>query len=206
MNIIKQNDVMIEPPVDKLIYLYSVEQTSYIDIQKHIRDNADTATLKTCEFIDCTKGILSVEELRPKLGKATLLVLDDLMVISASSKTNLENLNNLVSRDSHHSNTSVFFVCQNLNYGAGKLRNCRVNSQYHTVFKSHTDSRDVEMIASNKKIPLQSLHKILTDVGKKQYGYILFDGSPTSYANTRVRTGIFHDDETIVYDVDKDIG
>ena len=205
MNIIKQNDLLIQPPVDKLVYLYSVEQDSYNDIKKHIRDNSNTSTLKTYEFIDCTKGIVSVEELRPKLGKATLLVLDDLMVISASNKINLENLNNLASRDSHHSNTSVIFVCQNLNYGAGKLRNCRVNSQYHTMFKSLTDSRDVEMIASNKKIPLTSLHKILSDVGKKQYGYILFDGSPKSFANTRVRTGIFCDDETVIYDVDKDV-
>ena len=153
MNIIKQNDLIIEPPVDKLIYLYSVEQDSYNDIKKHIRDNSNNSTLKTYEFTNCTKGIVSVEDLRPKLGKATLLVLDDLMVIAASNKTNLENLNNLASCDSHHSNTSVIFVCQNLNYGSGKLRNCRVNSQYHTMFKSLTDSRDVEMIASNKKYP-----------------------------------------------------
>jgi hypothetical protein len=205
MKIIEQNDKLIHPPVDKLIYLYSVEQDSYNDIKKYIRDSSEIATLKTYEFIDCTKGIVSAEELRPKLGKATLLVLDDLMVIAASNKTNLENLNNLASRDSHHSNTSVIFVCQNLNYGSGKLRNCRVNSQYHTMFNSLSDSRDVEMIASNKKIPLALLNKILSEVGKKQYGYILFDGSPKSFANTRVRTGIFCDDETVIYDVARDV-
>jgi hypothetical protein len=129
INIIKHNQTLIEPPPDKLIYLYSVEQTGYDEIKKHVRDNADNSTLQTYEFLDCSQGIPPWEEIKPKLGKATLLVLDDLMIIGASNKSNLENLNNIASRDSHHSNTSVIFVCQNLNYGSGKLQNCRVNSQ-----------------------------------------------------------------------------
>jgi hypothetical protein len=116
--------------------------------------------------------------LKPKLGEATLLVLDDLMIISASNKENIENLNNLVSRDSHHLNTSVIFVCQNLNYGCGKLRNARINSQYHVMFNSLTDTRDVELIASNKKISSHILQKNTFRCWKKQYGYVVFDGSP----------------------------
>ena len=45
MDLIKQNDELIVPPVDKLLYLYSIEQTGYDDIKKNIRDNADTSTL-----------------------------------------------------------------------------------------------------------------------------------------------------------------
>ena len=204
MDLIKQNDKLIVPPVDKLLYLYSIEQTGYDDIKKNIRDNADTSTLKTYEFLDCSNGIPSINDLRGKLSKATLLVLDDLMVLAASNKNNLENLDNIASRDSHHTNTSVIFVCQNLNYGNGRLRNCRMNSQYHTMFKSLTDSRDMDMIATNKKIPLACMRKIVADVGKKQYGYVLFDGSPRSYDNTRVRTGVFEQDETVIYCVDRE--
>jgi hypothetical protein len=61
-----------------------------------------------------------METIKEKLGKNTLLVLDDLMVVATSNSTNLTNLNNLASRDSHHSNTSVIFVRQNLNFGSGK--------------------------------------------------------------------------------------
>ncbi|CAB3982341.1 DNA polymerase [Paramuricea clavata] len=204
-DIIKNNDELIEPPVDKLLYLYTVYQPAYDDIQKHIRDNAATNALKTCEFVDCSGGILSLDEVRVKLGKATLLVLDDLMVVANANRTNLENLDNLASRDSHHTNTSVIFVCQSLAYGNGRLRNCRVNSQYHTVFNSLTDSRDMEMIASNKKIPLARMRKIVNDVGKTQHGYVLFDGSPRGYANSRIRTGIFPQDHTVVYDVGDEI-
>jgi hypothetical protein len=127
------------------------------------------------------------------------------MVIATANSTNLTNLNNIASRDSHHSNTSVIFVCQNLNFGSGKLRNCRVNSQYHVMFKSLTDFRDIEMIANNKKIGQSVLHRILTDIGKKQYPYLCFDGSRKSFANSRLRSDIFPDEETVIYDVDKNI-
>ena len=197
--IIRNHETLIEPNIDKLVYLYTVDK--YDDIKQYIRDNAHTSTLKTFEFIDCNKGIPSMEIIKEKLGKNTLLVLDDLMVLATTNSTNLTNLDNIASRDSHHSNTSVLFVCQNLNFGSGKLRNCRVNSQYHIMCKSLTDCRDVEMIAANKKICQSKLRKVLEDVGKTQYGYLVFDGCQKGYANARVRTGIFPEDETVIYDL-----
>ena len=197
--IIKHHKTLIQPNIDKLIYLYTVDK--YDSIKQYIRDNEHISTLKTYEFIDCNKGIPSMETIKEKLGKNTLLVLDDLMVVATSNATNLKNINNLASRDSHHSNTSVIFVCQNLNFGSGKLRNCRVNSQYHIMCNSLTDTRDVEMVAANKKICQNKLRKILEDVGKKQYGYVLFDGCPKGFANARVRTGILPGDETVIYDL-----
>ena len=200
-DIIRSIDRVIIPTPDKLVYLYTADQTNYDDIKQIIRTNATKSKLKTFEFIDCNQGIPSINELRSKLGDATLLVLDDLMVVAASSTKNVENLNNIVSRDSHHTNTSVIFVCQNLNFGNGKLRNARVNSQYHIMFNNLSDHRDIEMIAANKKIKLDKIHNVLKDVNKKsRYGYILFDGSPRSYENTRVRTGMLPQDKTIIYD------
>ena len=200
-DIIRNIDRVIIPTPDKLVYLYTADQTNYDDIKQIIRTNAPTSKLKTFEFIDCNQGIPSIKELRTKLGDATLLVLDDLMVVAASNSKNVENLNNIVSRDSHHTNTSVIFVCQNLNFGNGKLRNARVNSQYHIMFNNLSDHRDIEMIATNKKIKLDKIHNVLNDVTKKsRYGYVLFDGSPRSYGNTRVRTGMLPQDKTIVYD------
>jgi septum formation inhibitor-activating ATPase MinD len=50
----------------------------------------------------------------------------------------------------------------------------------------------------NKKICQSKLRKVLKDIDKKQYGYLVFDGCPKGYANTRVRTGIFPEDETVI--------
>ena len=157
-DIIRSIDRVVIPTPDKLVYLYTADQTNYDDIKQIIRTNATKSKLKTFEFIDCNQGIPSINELRSKLGDATLLVLDDLMVVAASNTKNVENLNNIVSRDSHHTNTSVIFVCQNLNFGNGKLRNARVNSQYHIMFNNLSDHRDIEMIAANKKIKLDKLN------------------------------------------------
>jgi hypothetical protein len=199
--IILHIDDVIKPTPDKLVYLYTADQSNYDDIKDIIRTNSTTSNLKTFEFVDCNQGIPSIAELKAKLGNATLLVLDDLMVLAASNSKNVENLNNIVSRDSHHTNTSVIFVCQNLNFGNGKLRNARVNSQYHVLFNNLSDLRDIEMIASNKKIKLGKIHKIIKSVEKKnQFGYVLFDGSPRSYSNTRVRSGILPGEKTTIYE------
>ena len=73
------------------------------------------------EFIDCNKGIPRAADIQPNLSDNTSVVLDDLMTVASSSKENTTNLDNFASRDSHHSNISVIFTCQNLCYGNGKL-------------------------------------------------------------------------------------
>jgi hypothetical protein len=115
VEIIDNIDDIIYPTPDKLLYLYTAEQLSYDKIKEIIRNKPATSKLKIFEFVDCTKGIPTIADIKPKLGDATLLVLDDLMVLAMTTKENFDNLNNLASRDSHHLNISVMFVCQNLN-------------------------------------------------------------------------------------------
>ena len=111
--VVEHIDEVIKPTPDKLIYLYTAEQPSYDKIKEIVCTNAPTSKLKSCEFIDCTKGIPAMTDLKPKLGEAALLILDDLMILAAVDRENADNLNNLASCDSHHMNVSVIFVCQN---------------------------------------------------------------------------------------------
>ena len=77
-----------------------------------------------CRFIDCNKGFpvdcnkglffLRVAYRRICLS---IVILDDLMTVATSSKENMANLDNFACRDAHHSNMSIVFTCQNLNYG-----------------------------------------------------------------------------------------
>ena len=117
-----------------------------------------------------------------------------------SSKDNLDNLDNFASRDSHHSNMSVIFTCQNLCYGNGKLRNSRINSQYTLLFKNMGDRRNMHMLSDNKGLERTKFNNILYDIEEKTYGH-LFDNCPTSYDNARVRTNIFPSEKTVIYDV-----
>lgn len=202
LQIIQHADVMITPCITKLLYLFTAYQDMYDKIKQIIdKGKQNGSKLTSYEFIDCSKSIPSFEKIKPKLGERTLLVLDDLMITSVSNKENTENLDNIASRDSHHTNTSVIFVCQNLNYGNGKLRNVRVNSQYHLMLKNLADLRNIEMVASNKKIPHAVINEINNDVANMKYGYVLFDASQKSYANAKLRTGIFPGDDTIIYNI-----
>jgi hypothetical protein len=91
VNIIKNIDKVIVPTPNKLLYLYTAEQPDYDDIKQIVRDKRETSKLKLCEFVDCNGGVPTMDMLKNKLGDATLLVLDDLMVIVAS-----ENVKNLI--------------------------------------------------------------------------------------------------------------
>ena len=71
----------------------------------------------TIDFIDCNKGIPRASDIQTNLLDNTLVILDDLMGIAASSKENKAILDNFACHDSHHSNISIIFTCRNLFYG-----------------------------------------------------------------------------------------
>lgn len=73
------------------------------------------------------------------------------MTVANEDKDSMRNLNNLATRDAHHYNMRVIFVCQNLNFGNGKLHTTRCNSQYLLLCKNLMDSRNIKMVGSNKK-------------------------------------------------------
>ena len=147
------------------------------------------------------KKIPSAQDIQTNLSDNTLVILDDLMTVATSSKENTSNLDNYSSRDSHHSNISIIFTCQNLCYGNGKLRNTRVNSQYTLLFKNIGDRRNMNMIADNKGVKREIFNNVLCDIEQSKYGYLLFDNCTTSYENARVRTNLFPDDKTVIYDI-----
>ena len=188
-------DEMIEPKIEKVIYLY----TTYQPIYDKMKENIEKKNIKI-EFLDCNSGIPKATDIQSNLLENTLVILDDLMTLT-SSKENLDNLDNFASRDSHHCNMSVIFTCQNLCYGNGKLRNSRVNSQYTLLFKNMGDRRNMFMLADNKGIKRVNFNEVLSDVEKETYGYLLFDNCAKSYDNARVRTNIFPTEKTVIYEM-----
>ena len=200
-NLINHIDCMIKPVPLKIVYLYTKYQEIYDKMKNVVVERKSYSNLKEIEFVNCFKAIPTSSELKAKIGESSLVIYDDLMTTAASSSQNIMNLDNIASRDSHHDNMSVIFVCQNLMYGNGKLRNIRVNSQYHVIFKNLSDFRNAQLVASNRKIDSCVFSKILSEINDKQYGYLVFDGSPNGCNNTRLRTNIFPNECTTIYDV-----
>lgn len=191
-------DVMITPSVDKIVFLYSTYQPMYDTMREIIEKRNDALQIA---FVDCNKGIPDISEIQPNSHENTLIILDDLMTVVASSKENTLRLDNFACRDAHHNNISVIFVCQNLMYGNGILRNSRVNSQYIVMFKNLADSRNMYTLMANKKIKRAVFSKVLAEINNTPYGYILFDNCVKGYDNARIRTNIFPDETTIIYDM-----
>ena len=196
-NLLFHLDKMIVPSIVKIVYLYTTYQPLYDKIKTVIREKKNISI----EFIMCEKDIPRADDIQPNLSDNTLVILDDLMTIAASSKENTTNLDNFASRDSHHSNISVIFTCQNLCYGNGRLRNSRVNSQYTLLFKNIGDRRNMNMIADNKGVKRDVFNCVLSDIEQSRYGHLLFDNCASSYENTRVRTNVFPNEKTVIYDI-----
>ena len=176
-------------------------------MKKNVAEKNETSSLKEIKFIDCNNGIPTVGDLRKNFGYQTLLILDDLMINAAnatnsgSAAENMKNLNNFVCRDSHHHDMSVIFVCQDIGYKDGVLKTLRKNTHYHVVFVNHNDYSTFSIITHNKKISDATFKRVYDDVKEDKHGYVVFDGKNDSYANCRIRTGVFPQDNTYVYDV-----
>ena len=196
-NLLFHLEKMIVPSIVKIVYLYTTYQPLYDKIKAVIREKKNISI----EFIMCEKDIPRADDIQTNLSDNTLVILDDLMTITTSSKENTTNLDNFASRDSHHSNISVIFTCQNLCYGNGKLRNTRINSQYTLLFKNIGDRRNMNMIADNKGVKRDVFNCVLTDIEQSRYGHLLFDNCAGSYENTRVRTIVFQNEKTVIYDI-----
>ena len=57
------------------------------------------------------------------------------------------------------------------------------------------------MVGDNKGIKRCVFNNIVSDIEQSSYCYLLFDNCTTSYENSRVRTNIFPDDKTLIYNV-----
>ena len=82
-----------------------------------------------------------------------------------------------------------------------KLRNTRLNSQYTLLFKNIGDRRNMNMVADNKGVKRDIFNSVMSDIEQSTYGHLLFDNCATSYENARVRTNVFPNEKTVIYDI-----
>ena len=200
--LIENNDEIFHPPFTKLLFYYSsTYQDIFDEIIGIIKENKNNSMLKEYEFIKCKLNSPSVSEIKQKLGKQTLIILDDLMINAVDNKENTKRIDELATRDCHHEDFSIIFTCQNINYGNTKLRTARANSQYIVVFNNVGDNRNLKTILYNKDLSKNILENLIDDMNKDNHGYIVFDNHIKSENNVRIRKNIFPNEITTIYDV-----
>ncbi|RLJ22606.1 hypothetical protein DJ031_00460 [bacterium endosymbiont of Escarpia laminata] len=163
---------MIDPPPQKTTWYYGEWQNAYASI-----DN----------------DLVRFEEGLPKgdfdASTRNLVVIDDLM-----AETD-ERVTTLFTKKSHHQNTSVLYLVQNLFPKNKESRTISLNAQYMVVFKNPRDASQIGHLA-RQMYPerLKFVQEAFKDATSLPYGYLLIDLKQDTPEDMRLRTAIFPDD------------
>jgi hypothetical protein len=180
--ILKFKDILIKPSPVNMIYSYKSWQPTY-DIIK--------SELKGIKFVE---GLPETDSLDASV--VNLIVFDDLM----NECINSNEIMNLFTVGSHHKNTSVFFITQNI-FSKGKFsRDISLNSSYMIIFRNPRDQQQLQILArqiypNNSKFLVESFE----DATKVAYGYLLLDLKQSTEARNRIQTGILPNQQRIIY-------
>ena len=118
-----------------------------------------------------------------------LIVIDDLM-----AETD-EQVTTLFTKKSHHRNTSVLYLVQNLFPKNKESRTISLNSRYMVVFKNPRDASQMSHLA-RQMYPgrVKFVQEAFKDATSVPYGYLLVDLKQDTPEDMRLRTTIFPDD------------
>jgi len=119
---------LVTPAPEKIVWCYREWQPLYTEMAR---------TMANMTFVEG----LQVPEMDG--GERHLIVLDDLMTDATKNKE----VSNLFTVGSHHRNTSVICLLQNLFYQGKENRTMNLNSQYLVLFKNPRDRLQVSCLA-----------------------------------------------------------
>ena len=109
-------------------------------------------------------------------------------------------LSDLFTKGSHHKNLSIIYIIQNLYDNSKFHRTASVNTNYLVVFQNPRDGGQIDCLTrqmySGKKV---SLKKLMDDVCKEPYSYMLIDFKPDTPKEARIRTSIFPGEQCDTY-------
>ena len=163
---------IIDPPPERITWCYGEWQEAYA----------------TMDLVDVRfeEGLPSASMLNSTTRN--LIVIDDLM-----AETD-ERVTTSFTKKSHHRNTSVLYLVQNLFPKNKESRTISLNSQY-MVFKNPRDASQMSHLA-RQMYPGRAkfVQEAFKDATSVPYGYLLVDLKQDTPEDLRLRTAIFPDD------------
>ena len=123
-----------------------------------------------------------------EFNEKILIVLDDLMSDAYNSS-----VSELFTKGSHHRNTSVILVTQNLFHQTVQSRNISLNAKYLVLFKNPRDKQQFSYLA-RQIYPENSseLMRVYNDVMQTPHSYFIIDLTQDCNELLRFRTDIFN--------------
>lgn len=185
VDILNNSRDIINVNFEKIIWCYA-EKNSI----KSVLNNLNSEQRGKIEFVQ------GVPEEIPNTNSPILVVLDDLMTESASSKR----VADLFTRQAHHLGISCFVLVQNL-FNKGKwTRDISLNAKYIIHFKSPRDSQQFGYLA-RQIYPENSsdLVRVYKEICNQSHGYIFFDLCQDTHNLLRFKTNILDKNYTVIY-------
>jgi hypothetical protein len=175
--LLKHAQTVIVPPPDRTLYCYGVYQEVFSEFAG----------------VDFNEGLPSLDQFDGKMH--TLVIIDDLMHETSDVVTKL------FTRGSHHTNTSVIYITQNMFHANKETRTITLNAQYLVLFKNVRDKSQIAHL-SRQMHPGRSKHMVeaYNDATATPFSYLFVDLKPQTDDKYRLKTCIFPDDaENYVY-------
>ena len=181
-NFKKLINVLIKPPPQRIILCYKAWQPTYDDFKNNI------------PYIEFNEGIIDMDLLNQSVNN--LVIFDDLMSECIKSESVLY----LFTVGSHHKNTGVFFITQNI-FSKGKdARDISLNANYLIIFFNPRDQMQFNILArqmypNNSRFLIESF----SDATSKPHGYLFLDLKQSTLVKNRIQTGILPNQLRIIY-------
>ena len=184
--LLKHKDAMFETPPEKILYCHGIDQPLFLEME---------STLASIHF---HKGLPSKEliEQYSYSKSGNIIVLDDLMD-SVVSDAEMEKLSTL---GAHHRRLIIIYLNQNLYCKGSKARTISLNTHFLVLMKnprglSSLQCLSRQVFSGKSKLLIEAYN----DCMKTPYGYLVLDLSPFSNEETRLRSDIFPNEDTIIY-------
>ena len=169
---------MMNPPPQNIFWFYGEWQEAYASMN--------------LPHVKFQEGLPRDDFLNP--GKRNLVVIDDLL-----SETDAR-VTKLFTRGSHHKNTSVIYITQNMFDKNRENRTISLNAHYMVLFKSPRDAMQVEHLA-RQMFPGKTkyMREAFADATSQPFSYLLVDLKPDTPDDLRLRSKIFPGENQVVY-------
>lgn len=173
----------MHPPAERIIWCYTEYQS---DLFNNVLDHSPN--------VEFHQGLLDTQILDSNIKN--FIILDDLLCEIAN---NVE-VTNLFIRGTHHRNTSVFVLMQNLYYPGKQIRTMNLNAHYLVIFKTPRDQSAIYHIAKqisqgNSKYVIDAFRQAVA----QPYGYLLVDLKPDTVDKHRLRSGVLPGEQPSIY-------
>ena len=173
-------------PPHSILYCYGIWQELFKQIESNISEISFHEGLPTSEQIE---NLISNK-------KHNIIILDDLMLdVVKNSEMEL-----LFTRGAHHKKLTIIYLNQNMFCQGKNARSISLNCHYLILFQNLRDCSQIKRLGQ-QIFPNQSqvLVEAYKDCLQEPFGYLVIDLSPVTHQHYRLRTKIFPEEDTIVY-------